>query len=38
MPKQYDMGGRTALAEARLTDPAGKLTAHAVSTCMIFDL
>jgi uncharacterized protein (TIGR00369 family) len=31
-------GRRTALAEARLTDAAGRLTAHATSTCMIFEL
>ena len=29
-------GGRTALAEARVTDGAGKLYAHATTTCMIF--
>jgi len=29
-------GRRTALAEARLTDEAGRLLAHATSTCMIF--
>lgn len=28
-------GSRTALTEARLTDAAGKLLAHATSTCMI---
>jgi len=28
-------GRRTALAEARLTDPAGKLLAHATSTCLL---
>lgn len=31
-------GRRTALAESRLTDAAGRLTAHATSTCLIFDL
>lgn len=31
-------GRRTALAEARLTDAAGRLLAHATSTCIIFDL
>jgi uncharacterized protein (TIGR00369 family) len=31
-------GRRTAIAEARLTDSAGRLIAHATSTCMIFDL
>jgi len=30
------MGGRSALAQARLTDAAGKLYAHATSSCMIF--
>lgn len=30
------MGGRTALAEARLYDGAGRLCAHATSSCMIF--
>jgi uncharacterized protein (TIGR00369 family) len=30
------LGGRSALAEARLTDEAGKLYAHATSSCMIF--
>lgn len=30
------MGGRTALAEARLHDGAGRLCAHATSSCMIF--
>jgi uncharacterized protein (TIGR00369 family) len=29
-------GRRTALAEARLTDEAGRLVAHATSSCMIF--
>jgi uncharacterized protein (TIGR00369 family) len=29
-------GRRTALAEARLTDEAGRVIAHATSTCMIF--
>jgi uncharacterized protein (TIGR00369 family) len=29
-------GSRTALAEARLVDAAGKLLAHATSTCLIF--
>ncbi|MCO1614037.1 PaaI family thioesterase [Micromonospora sp. CPM1] len=31
-------GRRTALAEARLTDPANRLAAHATSTCLIFPL
>ena len=30
-------GRRTALAEARLTDSAGRLVAHATSSCMIFE-
>ena len=30
------MGGRSALAEARLTGPDGKLYAHATSSCMVF--
>jgi uncharacterized protein (TIGR00369 family) len=30
-------GRRTALAEARMTDAAGRLVAHATSSCMIFD-
>lgn len=29
-------GGRTALAEARLFDGAGRLAAHATSSCLIF--
>lgn len=29
-------GGRTALTEARLSDAAGRLYAHATSTCLIF--
>jgi len=28
-------GRRTALAQAQLTDQAGRLVAHATSTCMI---
>ncbi|MFI2711633.1 PaaI family thioesterase [Micromonospora sp. NPDC018662] len=31
-------GRRTALAEARLTDPANRLVAHATSTCLLFPL
>jgi uncharacterized protein (TIGR00369 family) len=31
-------GRRTALADARLTDPAGRLCAHATSTCLLFPL
>jgi uncharacterized protein (TIGR00369 family) len=30
------LGGRSALAQARLTDSAGRLHAHASSSCMIF--
>lgn len=30
------VGGRVATAEGRLTDEAGKLRAHATTTCMIF--
>ncbi len=30
------LGGRTALAEARLTDRQGRLVAHATSSCLIF--
>ena len=29
-------GRRTALAQAQLTDAAGRLVAHATSSCMIF--
>jgi uncharacterized protein (TIGR00369 family) len=31
-------GRRTALAEARLTDGAGRLVAHATSSCLLFDI
>jgi len=31
-------GRRTALAEARLTDATGRLLAHAMSTCLLFEL
>ena len=31
-------GRRTALAEARLTDAAGRLVAHATSSCLIFEV
>ena len=31
-------GRRTALAEARMTDAAGRLVAHATSTCLMFDV
>jgi acyl-coenzyme A thioesterase PaaI-like protein len=30
------LGSRTALASTRLTDSAGKLHAHATSSCLIF--
>jgi uncharacterized protein (TIGR00369 family) len=30
------VGSRLATAEARLTDAAGKLYAHAVGTCLVF--
>ena len=30
------LGGRSALAQARLTDSAGQLYAHATSSCMVF--
>jgi uncharacterized protein (TIGR00369 family) len=30
-------GRRTALAQARLTDAAGRLAAYATSTCLVFD-
>jgi uncharacterized protein (TIGR00369 family) len=30
-------GRRTAFAEARMTDAAGRLVAHATTTCMIFE-
>ncbi|MEV4281042.1 PaaI family thioesterase [Actinoplanes xinjiangensis] len=31
-------GRRTALAEARITDSAGRLIAHATSSCMLFEI
>jgi uncharacterized protein (TIGR00369 family) len=31
-------GSRTALAEAHLTDPDGRLLAHATSTCLLFPI
>ncbi len=34
--KVIHVGGRVATADARLTDAAGKLYAHATTTCMIF--
>jgi uncharacterized protein (TIGR00369 family) len=33
-----NLGSRTALAEARMTDEKGRLVAHATSTCLIVDL
>jgi len=36
--KAIHVGGRTAIAEARLVDSAGKLYAHGTTTCLIFDL
>ncbi|HEX9370051.1 MAG TPA: PaaI family thioesterase [Roseiflexaceae bacterium] len=33
--KVIHVGGRTAIAEARMTDEAGKLYAHATTTCLI---
>jgi uncharacterized protein (TIGR00369 family) len=32
------VGGQVATAEARLVDAAGKLYAHATTTCLVFDL
>ena len=34
--KAIHVGKRVATAEARLTDEAGKLYAHAITTCMVF--
>ena len=34
--KVISRGRRTALAEAHLTDEAGRLIAHATSSCMLF--
>ena len=34
--KTIHVGGRVATAEARVTDAAGKLYAHATTTCMVF--
>ncbi|HYF63908.1 MAG TPA: PaaI family thioesterase [Herpetosiphonaceae bacterium] len=34
--KAIYVGGRTATAEARLADAAGKLYGHATTTCMVF--
>jgi uncharacterized protein (TIGR00369 family) len=36
--KIIHMGGRTATAEARITDAAGKLYAHATTTCLVFKI
>ncbi|SEP17088.1 PaaI family thioesterase [Aquisalimonas asiatica] len=36
--KVIHVGGRVATAEGRLTDPAGKLYAHASTTCMVMEL
>ncbi len=33
--RTINIGKRTALAEARVVDPAGKLIAHGTSTCML---
>jgi uncharacterized protein (TIGR00369 family) len=33
-----NLGSRTALAQALMTDGKGRLVAHATSTCLIFDL
>jgi uncharacterized protein (TIGR00369 family) len=36
--KIIHVGGQVATAEARLVDAAGKLYAHATTTCLVFDL
>ena len=36
--KVIHVGGQVATAEARLVDAAGKLYAHATTTCLVFDL
>jgi uncharacterized protein (TIGR00369 family) len=36
--KVINLGGRIGTAEGRLTDAAGKLYAHATTTCLIFDM
>lgn len=36
--KIINLGGRIATAEGRLTDVAGRLYAHATTTCLIFDM
>jgi uncharacterized protein (TIGR00369 family) len=35
--KIVHLGGQTATAEGRLTDPDGKLYAHATTTCLLYD-
>jgi uncharacterized protein (TIGR00369 family) len=34
--ERVHIGGRVATAQGRLTDEAGKLYAHGVTTCMVF--
>ena len=36
--KIINLGGRIGTAEGRLTDAAGRLYAHATTTCLIFDM
>ncbi len=36
--KVIHSGSKTALVEAQVTDAAGKIYAHSVSTCLIFDI
>lgn len=36
--KVIHVGGQTAVAEGRITDAAGKLYAHATTTCLVFPL
>jgi len=36
--KIINLGGRIGTAEGRLTDTAGRLYAHATTTCLIFDM
>jgi uncharacterized protein (TIGR00369 family) len=36
--KVINAGRRVATAEARITDPDGKLLAHATTTCLVFEL
>ena len=33
-----DRTGRTATAEARITDSKGRLLAHATTTCLVFEI